>query len=327
MSTAQLSTAAVVDTALRAAIRAPSPHNTQPWRFETGPRRVDLLLDRERVLAVADGDAREARLACGAALLNLRLAVHAAGRAVRVDLLPDRDRPDLLATAWIGGERAPAPEHRALAGAIERRASNRHPFTDRPVPARVRHGLLRAAGAEGGRLILLERPSELGAFAALLRRADHLQSEDPAYQAELRAWVAEHAGRADGVPRSAGGPRPAWGGVLALRRFNESTVDHPFERDPLVAILATPGDTALDQVRAGQALQRVLLAATVDGLTASFVSQPTEVPATRAALRELLGGREHAQTALRLGYGYPAPRTPRRGVDAVAGVVGKGEEP
>lgn len=308
---------AVFDRALRAATRAPSVHNTQPWRFVVAPPRIELYLDRERVLAVADAEAGEARLSCGAALLNLRVALQAAGRGVVVDLLPDAARPDLLARVRVAGARPATPEVRSLAVAIERRRTNRRPFTDRPVPAPHRAALVRAAGAEGAQLVLLDTPVALEAFAALLRRADHIQEEDPAFQQELLTWTAGGYARPDGMPPTAGGPRPLGTPLLKLRDYPAPVdAEREFEQEPLVAVLVTAGDTALDQVRAGQAMQRVLLVATAAGLSVSFLSQPVEVPYTRAAMRTLLGGR-FPQTALRIGYGDQSAPTPRRPVAEV----------
>jgi nitroreductase len=307
---------AVIDDALHAATRAPSVHNTQPWMFVVTPPYIELHLDRDRVLAVADPEAREAQLSCGAALLNLTTALRASDRDVVTDLLPDPDRPDLLAAIRLDGNRPASPGHRSLASAIGRRATNRRPFYDRPVPLTHRHILSAAAQDAGAHLILLDTPKQLDTFAGLLRRADHLQEEDPAFQSELMGWTSGEPGRADGVPRSAGGPRPIGGSLLRLRRFHPEGTGEPreFEQEPLVAVLTSTGDTLLDRLSAGQAMQRVLLSATASGLIASFLSQPIEVPYIRTALRNLIGGPHHPQTVLRIGYGHPSPPTPRRPV-------------
>lgn len=305
--------------ALDAAIRAPSPHNSQPWRFDVTGDRIDVLLDRERVLHVVDGGAREARLSCGAAIFNIRAALVALGRTAVVHLLPDSDRDECLARLWVRGTRPVSPADTVLARAIGLRRSNRRPFTDRPLPVRVRRALVEAAAGEGAELVLLDQPGDLDALAALLRHAEHLQSEDPEYRAELARWTVEDDRRDDGVPAAAGGPRPEPGSLLTFRHYTVATSapDRPYEREPLVAVLNSYTDTPLAQLRTGQGLQRVLLTATNAGVSASFLCQAVEVPVTRGALRELLGGQAHPQVVLRFGYGFTAPATPRRAVESV----------
>jgi hypothetical protein len=55
---------------LTAATHAPSIHNTQPWRFEVHGPVIDVLLDEERTLPVADPSGRSARIGIGAAAFN-----------------------------------------------------------------------------------------------------------------------------------------------------------------------------------------------------------------------------------------------------------------
>src|SRR4051794_28352471 len=65
--------------ALRAAVsralRAPSEHNAQPWRWVLGPDHLDLHVDRGRRLRFTDESGHGLLLGCGCALHHLRVAL------------------------------------------------------------------------------------------------------------------------------------------------------------------------------------------------------------------------------------------------------------
>ena len=81
-------------------------------------------------------------------------------------------------------------------------------------------------------------------------------------------------------------------------------------------MLCTDGDTPVDRLRAGQALQRVLLTATAAGVGVSFLNQPVEVPALRKELAAVLKTGLAPQMLLRAGYpgttALPTGRRPTR---------------
>ncbi len=58
--------------------------------------------------------------------------------------------------------------------------------------------------------------------------------------------------------------------------------------------------------------EELALLACAEGVQASFVNQPIEVPPLRAWLSQLVGGKAFPQLVIRTGYGPPAPPTPRR---------------
>ena len=79
------------------ATRAPSVHNTQPWRWRAGPDRLELLADPDRRLAETDPDGRNLVISCGAALHHAQVVAGALGWAPEVTRHPDPTQPDLLA--------------------------------------------------------------------------------------------------------------------------------------------------------------------------------------------------------------------------------------
>ena len=89
-----------------------------------------------------------------------------------------------------------------------------------------------------------------------------------------------------------------------------------FEEQPQLAVLSTATSTRADWLRAGQALQRVLLTATQHGIAACPLTQPLETSDTWQ-VRDPVSGRGTPQLILRIGYGLPVPATPRRPVSEV----------
>jgi hypothetical protein len=90
-----------------------------------------------------------------------------------------------------------------------------------------------------------------------------------------------------------------------------------FEPNPTLILLFTAGDTPTDWLRAGAALERVLLTATLRGLAATPLSQLLEVPRLRALLADSITG-QVVQTVLRIGYSTtPAVPTPRWPIEEV----------
>ena len=305
-----------VETLLLTAGRAPSLHNTQPWRFAVLPRLIELYADPQRALPVIDPDRRELRIACGAALYNLRLALHGVGLRPTVTILPDPRRPDLLATVRDGGRKLATPEQSDLLAAVPRRRTNRHPFSEVALTAAELDPLRRAAVEEGAWLHVVADREERDGLQDLAAQAHRLQMDDPAFRAELDRWTAHGPGRDDGVPATAGGPLPAPRRRWVMRDFRgtDATPAREFEEEPAIAVLTghVPGHSG--DVQVGQALERVLLTATVAGLAVSFLSQVVEVPRTREELRRIVGGTRPPQAVLRIGRGWPVAATPRRAV-------------
>ena len=316
-----------IHAALELAGRAPSLHNSQPWRWRIGERSIHLYADHSRNLEATDPEGRELIISCGAALHHLRVALAALGWTCTIHRLPDRS--DLRHLAAIELEpMEPTADAVVLAAQINRRRSDRRPYRSSELPPFAVTQINRNAAAYGMTVRFVTDPHARHELAMAVAEADDIESIDVGYRNEVQAWSGQHLGSDDGVPARSVPPDAAYGGVR-LRHFA-----HPEMPDSgtgsmdgdvgTLIVLGTPTDDVYSWLLTGEATGTILVTATGFGLASCPLTQPLEVARTRRLVRDaVLGGDVHPQMILRVGFPITdrePPATPRRTVAEVLDV-------
>ncbi|MEV4844382.1 nitroreductase [Micromonospora matsumotoense] len=310
--------------------RAPSAHNTQPWRLRHGPDAIRIGWDPAHTLPAADPTGRDLRLSLGAFVETCLIVAADAG--LRLEYAADHDERHRR-VGWLrpAPDRYPTPFR--TTDVWERRTDRGHLAggVDQDTLAAV-EAVARQAGGS------VRTVPDAGRLGALLRAADRRLYADPPVVAELRRWLrldpAHPDYRADGLTdRCLGLSRPAAAGLrvalagypalrpLGLPRLLAAAAGDPLAHGGTVLVLVAPEH--LDepgQVDFGRVLLRNWLVLHTAGLAAHPLSQLIDVPATRTALGALLD--VAPQRLLHVArVGRPtraAPRSARRVVGARA---------
>jgi nitroreductase len=331
-----------LDAVLAAAARAPSAHNTQPWRVRVAPTagdgavRVVVHADASRWLRHGDPARRDLHLSVGAFIESLRLACSANG--VRAESSEPHGFKTAAGTELVlRAGAATSAEARAAASLARRRQTSRLRYAPRaPEPAAV-EALSVAAATAGLSLHLVSKAAperrDLEGWTYAAVREGWL---DPRAVAELARWVRvdpEGARRPeDGLSTHCLGLAPAETAAFTVAtRANVWRVAHAtflapvlaaalaraearaVEEAPFMGVLVAPGDGG----DAGAGLLGVWLAATRAGLALAPLSVLLDRRGWELG-RRLGVSPTRLVAAFRLGRSAPAPRSGRRPVSAFA---------
>lgn len=305
--------------ALDVACRAPSVHNTQPWRWAVADHSVHLFADRTRQLPVIDHAGRELTISCGAALHHALIAFRGLGWKPITHRLPNPADPDHLAAIEFTPPPHIDPHVLRLVAATALRRSDRRPFLPDPLPEPLLAELVIAALAEEVTCTVLRDPAAHREVVVALAHADATQRANPAYRGELAEWTHSRLGAVQGVPARNVPATAAFPRGVPGRDFGAGELESPPPLDDgaTLCVLSTTVDSGPSWLRVGEALSAITLAATANQLATCTLSQVAEVRASRDLVRRAaLGGEGEPQLVLRLGWPvtatFPGPATPRR---------------
>ena len=314
---------AVISEAVELACRAPSLHNSQPWRWIDNGTVIDLFEDHHRIVRSTDSSGRESLISCGAVLDHFRVAMAVSGWTINVNRFPDPGRLEHLASIHFSPLGSVTQAMHDRAEAIRRRRTDRLPLRA-PTQWETVEPVLRAAvGNDSVALDVLDDDARAKLVEAT-RLTESLRRYDEFYHRELDWWTAGFR-NSDGVPKSALVPPAERDRVEVDRTFppigtseRRSAVTSDEAR---ILVLSTTDDTRRAAFGCGEALSAVLLECTMAGLGTCPLTHITEIEDSRRVIRELIGTAAMPQILVRVGTAPPtdkvAPPTPRRPVTEV----------
>lgn len=314
----------VIRDAVMVASRAPSLHNSQPWRWVAEGATLQLWADPCRLMPATDRTGRELTLSCGAVLDHLRVAMAAAGWDATTERIPDACEPNHLATLGWRPKDAVTEADRQRAIAILRRRTDRLPFG---VPAGwpALQASLRRAALPYDVLLDVVSDDERPRLAEESQLGETLRRYDSSYLSELRWWTSPFESDGTHVPQSSLVSSSEAARVDVAREFppaggghRRAGIDHDRSK---VVVLSTFDDDRPDVLRCGEALSAVLLECTVAGAATCTLTHMTETACSRDVVSRITGATGRPQLLIRVGSsafdGQHLERTARRPVAEV----------
>jgi nitroreductase len=332
-------------TLLRSAIRAPNPHNAQPWIVElTGSNGIRLFVDRSRLLPFSDPFARQIHISQGCFLELLELAARSSGYRAVITYFPEGeyanntidDRP--VAAIELYADPATLPD--ALFNEIPRRVSIKTPYQPNRILSPIDAATLEtASNSEGIQWRMIQEKTQLQTLADLCKQAMAIEVASRDRDRETARWFRfsdqELAEKRDGFGLAQSGvfgARKWFAETFLLNRERAEDPHGSFTSGAITlageqaatasafALLIGGKNTRLEQLRAGRAYARVHLTAARLGLAMQPLSQLPEEYAEMAGvqrhMKEILSipKNQTVQMLFRLGYAKPTPLSRRREV-------------
>ena len=305
------------------ASKAPSGHNTQPWKFHITDSTITVLPNLDVALPVVDRNNRELFISLGCAVENLCIAASYFGYTTHIiECSIEAIILELTKNALTIED--------SLFHQIEKRQTNRNIYNGNKISDGILQQLQSIPKENGIQFYFTEINTPFAnTITQYIMKGNEIQMADIALKNELLSWMrfnkkqveATHNGLSYLVFGNPPLPRILARPIVSL--FLKPNAQNKSDRKKIdssshFVVCATQRDTIEEWINLGRTLQRFLLKVTEIGISYAFLNQPCEVAALAFDLREKLPvNKEHPTLIMRIGYAKQIPYSPRKKIETL----------
>jgi hypothetical protein len=306
--------------------KAPSGHNTQPWKFVSKENEIQIHPDFNRALPIVDTDNHALYISLGCAAENIVLAAKNMGFDSRLDLLQNKERTDYIKIVLIPNDSIKTDD---LFNYIDSRQVTRNEYTSTKIPSEDVDKLIKSFNFKGINMMVFMTSEEMKELEPFIIEGSNLQFQNKAFVNELVSWIRfskkEVVKKKDGIWHASMG-MPSTGrfiGNVIMKHFvsekSEAKRWHKMVHASAGFVLFTVRKNDVEHwVNLGRAFQRFGLTATKLNINHAHVNMPCEELSVRNKMKLKLGLENvYPLLLIRLGYSNKMPYSFRRNIEEV----------
>lgn len=309
------------------AARAPSGHNSQPWKFKVTEDEIEVYPDYDYKLPVVDPSHRELYISLGCVSENICVAAPSFGYVANRSICTD-----------TGGEYSIKVELKkvksvtedSVVKTIRERQSNRNEYSGEKIEEEEIDQLKSVELEENINIHFYEKYSkEFNTIENYILQGNEIQMNDAKFKDELISWIRFNETHVDKTNNGLsykvmGSPSmPKFIGKMIVKSFLTPDKQNKSDKEKIKSsshfvLLSSKGNTANEWISLGLSLERVLLKLTELGVANAYLNPPCEIESLSNELRSSLQiGNEYPAIIMRIGYGEKTSYSPRRSAEQV----------
>ncbi len=306
-------------------MKAPSGHNTQPWKFKINKNNIEVYPNFEQELLIVDKSHRELFISLGCAVANICITANQLGYAYHREIIQKNNETFIRIN--LNKELV---NKNILFQQIDKRQTNRSVYKNKLLSQDTIDKLRKLKINPPVSIYFYQKGTkDFNKLSDFVYEGNRILFSNKDFKSELLDWIRfnqkDIENNKDGLAYNVlGSPSlPKWIARPIVKSFLKPKSQNKSEKEKILSsshlvLIATSDNDPKDWILAGEALELFFLKCTELGIAVAFCNQPCEVETLSQELRaEMNINNNYPMLLMRIGYSEEMPYSMRRPLEDV----------